>query len=111
MRTFYVFVLSLYCFAGFCQQIKDLYPSEVNVLDFGPSVQKEWAMRDAVMDELSKGKDWDDLTEAQQALLEKYSEVYESMWDVEGGGCSWYCGGGPKEVTASSSLSSQGDNS
>lgn len=111
MRFFCVLVFYLYSFVGASQAIKDLYPSKINRLDFGPSVEKEWAMRDEAMDALSKGKDWDDLTETQQAVLEKYSEVYESMWDIEGAGCSWYCGGGPKEVTASSSLPAQGDNS
>jgi len=111
MRFFSVFVLCLSWHAGVSQGMKDLYPSEIKRLDFGPSVQKEWAMRDEAMAELSKGKDWDDLTEVQRALIDKYGEVYESMWDIEGAGCSWYCGGGPKKVTASSSLSPQGDNS
>lgn len=33
-----------------------------------------------------------------------YDETKESFWDVNGAACSWYCGGGPKEVKASSSL-------
>ncbi|GAA4275965.1 NADase-type glycan-binding domain-containing protein [Aquimarina mytili] len=36
-------------------------------------------------------------------------EVYDSMWDVIGGGCSWYCGAGGYQVTTSSRLSSQGN--
>lgn len=37
-------------------------------------------------------------------------ETKDEIWQIEGGGCSWYCGGGPKRVTASSYLSSQGSN-
>jgi hypothetical protein len=38
-----------------------------------------------------------------------YGEVWESPCDVVGLGCSWYCGGGPDTVWASSTLPSQGD--
>ena len=41
-----------------------------------------------------------------ERLYEKYDEVTESIWDVVGGGCSWYCGGGPYKETASSFLKS-----
>ncbi|UII33852.1 hypothetical protein LVD17_08495 [Fulvivirga ulvae] len=34
----------------------------------------------------------------------------ENVWDIIGGGCSWYCGGGPRSVSASSHLTSQGEN-
>ena len=40
-------------------------------------------------------------------LLEKYGETIESVWDIIGGGCSWYCGGGNYLVKSSSSLSSE----
>jgi len=47
----------------------------------------------------------------EQALFDKYGEVYEDMWDVVGGGCSWYCGGAIGIITASSHLAAQGTNS
>ena len=38
-------------------------------------------------------------------------EMYESYWDIVGGGCSWYCGtGAPTKITASSHLKPQGSN-
>jgi len=98
------------CFSGFGQTIKELHASEITQLDFGPGVQKEWATRDEALSQLSKGKEMDDLTDSQRAALEKYGEESESLWDIEGVGCSWYCGGGPREVTASSSLEGQGEN-
>ena len=98
------------CLSGFGQTIKELHASDIAELDFGPDVQKEWAMRDEALSQLSNGKEWDDLTDAQRGALEKYGEASESMWDIEGAGCSWYCGGGPRHVTASSSLEGQGAN-
>ena len=44
-------------------------------------------------------------------LSDRYDETKESVWDIIGGGCSWYCGGGNYKITASSSLTSQGKNS
>ncbi len=38
-----------------------------------------------------------------------YDETKENAWDVQGAACSWYCGGGPREVTASSNLAPTGD--
>lgn len=37
-------------------------------------------------------------------LLQKDDETIESVWDIIGGGCSWYCAGGNYEIKASSSL-------
>ena len=44
-------------------------------------------------------------------LIRKYGETVESVWDVVGGGCSWYCGGGNYKVAASSELTTQNHNS
>ena len=40
------------------------------------------------------------------SLYNLYPETVSSIWDVDGDGCSWYCGGGNYLVTASSSLKS-----
>ena len=94
------------------QELKSIEPQIGQLLSFGPEVQKEWAVRDKAMKDLESGaRSWDDLTENEQSIFEKYGEVYESMWDIIGGGCSWYCGAGLGTVTASSKLNSQGDNS
>ncbi|MBO7637104.1 MAG: hypothetical protein J6S89_11075 [Paludibacteraceae bacterium] len=52
-----------------------------------------------------KGFNYDKLTKKEQSI---FDESKESYWDVIGEGCSWYCAGGPKSVTASSQLKSQG---
>jgi hypothetical protein len=57
----------------------------------------------------------EDLTETEKleldALVQKYGEVVQSVWDIIDGGCSWYCGGGNYKVTASSELATQNFNS
>ena len=93
------------------QEIKNLNPSYVHVLDFSDKAKAEWARRDTLLSQLSSGKkNWNKMTSSEQALLSKYGEVYEDIWDIVGGGDGWYNAGGPDEVTASSYLKSQGSN-
>lgn len=93
------------------QELQNLNPSYIHVLDFSDKAITDWTLRDTLLSQLSSGKkDWDKLTSEEKALLEKYGEVYKDIWDIVGGGCSWYCGGGPKEVIASSYLKSQASN-
>ncbi|HCM75441.1 MAG TPA: hypothetical protein DIS90_03605 [Cytophagales bacterium] len=95
----------------FSQELRSLNSTVERTLDFGPEVQKEWAIREKAMEAMQSGaRSWEDLTTEEKAIFEKYGEVYESMWDIIGGGCSWYCGAGLGKVTASSYLKSQGDN-
>ena len=35
---------------------------------------------------------------ARKDALSKVDETMEDYWDIIGGGCSWYCGGGPKRL-------------
>ncbi len=93
------------------QEIKSLNPTYVYLLDFSNKAKEEWTQRDTLLSQLSDGrKDWNEMTKEEEALIQKYGEVYEDIWDIVGGGCSWYCGGGPEKVTASSYLKSQGSN-
>ncbi len=46
----------------------------------------------------------------EEEILKYCSEVREDIWDILGG-CSWYCGGGPESISASSHLRSEGSNS
>lgn len=90
------------------QEIKNLNPSYVHVLDFSDRAKAEWTLRDTLLSQLSSGKkDRDKITSEEQALLEKYDEVYDDIWDIIGGGDTWYNAGGPDEVAASSYLKSQ----
>ena len=90
-------------------QVKDLFPEYSHLLDFSDKAKAEWGLRDTLMQQLTDGKKkWDSFSQDEKHILQKYGEVYEDIWDIVGSGCSWYCGGGPKKVSASSYLSSQG---
>ncbi len=93
---------------GTCySQYKELYPAVGPVRDLSEAAQKRYARAS----ELWK-KDRKDLSEEEQkesaALSGEFDETCESFWDITGCGCSWYCGGGPYEVKASSCLKPNG---
>lgn len=93
------------------QELKNMKPSYVQLLDFSDEAKAGWARRDALLEQLVNGtKEWDNLSKEEEQLLEKYEEFYENIWDIVGGGDSWYNAGGPKKVAASSHLKSQGSN-
>ncbi len=57
-----------------------------------------------------EGRNWKQLTEEENKMLEFWDPCRETIWDVPNSECcSWYCGGGPDKVTASSFLKSDGD--
>ena len=63
------------------QEILNLNPSYVHLLDFSDRAKAEWTLRDTLLSQLSTGKkDWDKLTSEEEALLEKYDEVFEDIW-------------------------------
>lgn len=112
MRSFAPLLLLIISLNSFGQNMQEMSPEIGNKLDFGPEIKKKWEKRNKIFEELYNGdKLYDDLTAEENEIIMEYSETYESMWDVIGGGCSWYCGGGPMDVTASSYLASQGQNS
>jgi len=106
-------LLLLLAHAGVCQ-IKELNPVTVTQLTL--SAEGEKAYEDAFVlfskidNKLSTGVKYDDLTPAEKEAYSTVDETRENYWDILGGGCSWYCGGGPKTVTASSYLKAQGAN-
>ncbi|MBK6263529.1 hypothetical protein JKA74_00665 [Marivirga sp. S37H4] len=92
------------------QEILSLEPTNIYDLDFGPQAQKEWQIRDQALKAISSGElKWDDMTEEQEKYVLKYGEIYRDMWDILGDGCSWYCGGGVKDIKSSSSLEPSGN--
>lgn len=95
-------------------QIKDMNPTSTRLLDLSVQGEKEFDKNQEVgmkvMEKLGNGIKYEDLSQEDKDALSKVDETMESYWEIIGGGCSWYCGGGPKEVSASSSLKSQGEN-
>lgn len=95
-------------------QIRDMSPTSTIHLDLSIAGEKEFNDNleacKKIWDKMSNGVEYDDLSQQEKEALSKVDETIEGYWDIIGGGCSWYCGGGPKDVTASSYLKSQGEN-
>lgn len=88
-KTILIAAMSMFASATFAQGI-------ANVKELYPEKEKKY-FTDA------EAKNW-------KADAEE-NEMYESYWDIVGGGCSWYCGNGyPTKITASSRLANQGNN-
>lgn len=92
----------LIVFASFTEEkLKVLEAKIGHIPNLSLQAQQHFERRDAL---LAKGKLTEKENQELLQLLEKYSEAQESVWDVIEGGCSWYCGGGPYKVVASSEL-------
>lgn len=113
MKQILIIGLILISQIGFTQ-IKEMNPTSTNYLEFSSDGEKEFnegiKKYEQILEKLDSGIKPEDLNESDKKLFENFDETMESYWDIIGGGCSWYCGGGPMEVTASSFLKSQGDN-
>lgn len=95
--------------------VREIDASETYVLDLSNEgaarFEKDRETFAAIANKLNNGTKVEDLSEDEARIWNGTDETVESYWDIIGGGCSWYCGGGPNKVTASSELGSQGSNS
>ncbi len=112
MKTLLV-ILLISCYASsFCQEPLQLYPG-VQLLNLSHEGEKAFLENEekylAISEKLSEGIQVDDLTEPEQEIWNNYDETMTGYWQIIGEGCSWYCGGGPQEITASSYLPQQGE--
>lgn len=102
-------------FASAQNSVKEMKPTEVvqlNLSDEGAvQFQKDLEKLNAISGKLMHGVKVDQLSDDEKRILNEADETREDYWEIIGGGCSWYCGGGPKEVSASSSLKPQGAHS
>lgn len=91
-----------YILGALAQKTPVFQPDSVKEIDF----EKNSKIFNKLMKRASqKDFDYNTLTKEEQSI---FDETKESYWDVIGAACSWYCGGGPYAVTASSQLESQG---
>ncbi|MDO4789946.1 MAG: hypothetical protein Q3998_03160 [Porphyromonas sp.] len=113
MKRIYLLLALLLFVQATPPKVKELNPTSVQVLDLSLEKAKEYTKNRekarAIQDKLSDKVRYDDLSRMEKNILNSYDEMAsEDYWDILGGGCSWYCGGGPKSVKASSTLKSQG---
>lgn len=94
------------------QKFKVLEPSVVD-LDLSPEgearFKRDSDLYPSVVRNLDKVGDIEKLSAEEQRIYSTYDETKENYWHILGDGCSWYCGGGAKEITASSTLKPQGN--
>jgi hypothetical protein len=95
--------------------IKEFKPSDLWPLDLSAEgaekFKSDQELYYKISRKLSQGVKRENLSEDERKILDETDETVEDYWEILGAGCSWYCGGGPSEVTASSSLKPQGTNS
>lgn len=114
MKNTLTCIILLITLFSYVQEIKVLTPTRIEVLDLNTTDEKEFNRNrkacEAIWERMSKGLKKEDLTQEEKAELDKMvDETMTNYWDIEGQGCSWYCGGGPFKETASSYLADQGN--
>ena len=111
-----IFIIALFFTCLFVQaQVKEVKPYSITPLNFSAQGEKEFNERYKKAQELwsrmhNVGLDIEDLTPEEQEIVNTVEETEDYYWGAVGGGCSWYCGGGPYKITASSHLVSQAGN-
>lgn len=119
MRSLLTFIVPVFLAIPFTvkgQEIPVMEPTSIGrSLDFSPEFVKRYNSAEAfkdcqkVYDQMKiDGRDWNQLTAAELDILKFCDEVKADVWDPVGDACSWYCGGGPSSITASSHLTAQG---
>ncbi|MBR5068237.1 MAG: hypothetical protein IKX25_02450 [Bacteroidales bacterium] len=86
---------------------KDLYPTKGEFHDFSPRAIQEFNDRAANYEKMVAKYEAGEITQEQLEAVE-YDDTLADIYDILGGGCSFYCGCQYDTVFASSSLRSQG---
>ncbi len=112
MKQFSVFAFIFLSIPAFSQEFQVLNPVEVRLLDISSEgakkLEEDIKTFSLICEKLANGVKEKQLSEQERDLYQNFNETQENYWDIIGDGCSWYCSGGPKEVTGSSFLKSQG---
>ena len=121
MKTEQLLLLAIFfTFSGisFAQNVKEMYPEFGSSLDFDPKMEEQWDKAVKIMSDINW--DYSELTAKHKLFFKQigygyededgsisYDEIWEGCYySNEPIGCSWYCGGGPDSISASSYLKS-----
>ena len=119
MKTEQLLLLAIFfTFSGilFAQNVKEMYPEFGSSLDFDPKMEGQWDKAVKIMSDINW--DYSELTAKHKLFFkqigygyedENGSMFYDEIWEGcyyshDPIGCSWYCGGGPDSISASSYL-------
>lgn len=86
---------------------KDLFPTKGQRFDFSPKAIQEFNDREKNYLEMCQKFEAGEITQEQLDQVQ-YDETFSDIYDIVGGGCSFYCGCQYDTVIASSSLAPQG---
>lgn len=111
MKQHFLFLVLFLLISGFSfsQEVREMYPKFGNSLEFNPKIGEQWEKADKIMEDIQW--DFSKVTAENKKFFKQInynyeSEVEQGYYDAIGGGCSWYCGGGPDSISASSFLKS-----
>ena len=112
MKTRQIIILAVFLtFSGIsvAQDVKNMYPKLGRLLDFDPKIGEQWEQADKIIKDIKW--DFSKLTAENKKFFKQINYNYENevgpgYYDAIGGSCSWYCGGGPDSISASSYLKS-----
>lgn len=101
-------------------QLKTLKPKLGSIPDIGPDAADKYKRKKELYLEIAeKLRQYGSFEEAEKHLSKAEIEIYENglatydleidHWSIGNLGCSWYCGGGPDTIYASSQLAASGD--
>lgn len=101
----------LLSFAVAAQTVKEMKPEKGAMIDRSVQGEVLWNQQQRSCEALfKKAADMGGYERLSAADRKRYDQCSENemkgYWDAVGDGCSWYCGGGPDSVYASSSLKS-----
>jgi len=106
----YIFLITAHILIA--QDIKTLTSTIEDLSHLSAAGEKEFNRNrkacEVIWEKMENGVDYTDLTVVEKKAIDNVDETMVNYWDIEGQGCSWYCGGGPVTKAASSTLDSQG---
>jgi hypothetical protein len=109
MKKFVIIIFACYAFQINAQEIKEMSPTLGQLLDFDTKIGDEWDKARKILEEIDY--DYSKLTKENKKFFEKIGFDYNAdeidYWYSGDIGCSWYCGGGPDSISASSYLKSK----
>ena len=107
-RPIFTLLFLLPSLLGF-SQLSNLYPQTGPEPDLDPVAIADFNEAQERMMELFEKEEKGQLSDREKHLYGLIDEVRSSYFEVgPGQGCSWYCGGGPKKINASSTLKANG---
>jgi hypothetical protein len=109
MRQLTLTLLILFSSVAYGQELPQIEPKLYDAINYSKAEQLYWQNAMELFSKINSGEInyGDHLPEKDKAAIDSLEMMGGPM--TEGMGCSWYCGGGPYKITASSYLNPDGN--